>query len=119
MLALFWAVNTRGVGASSLTEDAVVAAKLVVLALIAGVGLAAWSGPRALTPLADQGYRGVFVGAASIFVAYEGFELLSYDYDDIEDPTRTLPRALYLSVGGGRPSTCSSPSGPRWWSPTG
>jgi hypothetical protein len=33
-----------------------------------------------------------------IFVAYEGFELLPYDYDDIEDPRRTLPRALYLSV---------------------
>ena len=40
----------------------------------------------------------MFVGAASIFVAYEGFELLSYDYDDIDQPDRTLPRALYVSV---------------------
>ena len=35
---------------------------------------------------------------ASIFVAYEGFELLSYDYDDLARPRWTLPRALYLSV---------------------
>ncbi|HZC99258.1 MAG TPA: APC family permease [Actinomycetes bacterium] len=97
VLGVFLVINTRGVGASSLTEDAVVLAKLVVLAGIAGIGLLAWS-PQRLSPLASQGYLGVFVGAASIFVAYEGFELLSYDYDDIERPDRTLPRALYLSV---------------------
>ena len=65
----------RGVGASSLTEDAVVAAKLAVLAVVAGVGLA--PSPHRLAPLANEGYLGVVVGAASIFVAYEGFELLS------------------------------------------
>jgi amino acid transporter len=96
-LAAFWLLNARGVGASSITEDAVVAAKLLVLAGVAGIGLAAWSSER-LIPLADVGYTGVLVGAASIFVAYEGFELLSYDHDDIADPQRTLPRALYLSV---------------------
>ena len=31
-------------------------------------------------------------------MAYEGFELLPYDYEDIANPRRTLPRALYLSV---------------------
>ena len=97
VLAVFWVINTRGVGASSLTEDAVVATKIVVLAVIAGIGLVAWS-PARLAPLAGSGYLGVFVGAASIFVAYEGFELLSYDYDDIDTPERTLPRALYLSI---------------------
>jgi amino acid transporter len=97
VLGVFWLLNTRGVGASSLTEDAVVAVKLAVLVLIAGVGFASWSSGR-LDPLASQGYLGVFIGAASIFVAYEGFELLSYDYDDIESPDRTLTRALYVSV---------------------
>jgi amino acid transporter len=97
VLVLFWALNTRGLGASSITEDVVVLAKLVVLAGIAGIGLLAWA-PSRLIPLADTGYAGLFVGAAAIFVAYEGFELLSYDYDDIDDPERTLPRALYLSI---------------------
>jgi amino acid transporter len=97
VLIAFWVVNTRGVGASVATEDGVVLVKLLVLALIAGIGLASWSNHR-LAPLASNGYLGVFVGAASVFVAYEGFELLSYDYDDIETPDRTLPRALYLSV---------------------
>ncbi len=97
VLAVFWLVNARGVGASSITEDAVVLTKLLVLAGIAAVGLFAWSSSE-LGPLANEGTLGVFVGAASIFVAYEGFELLSYDYDDIDRPAQTMPRALYLSV---------------------
>ncbi len=48
--------------------------------------------------MADKGPAGVIVASASIFVAYEGFELLSYDDDDLERPRWTLPRALYLSV---------------------
>jgi amino acid transporter len=31
-------------------------------------------------------------------MAYEGFQLLTYDYDDIRDPHRTLPRAIFLSI---------------------
>jgi amino acid transporter len=38
------------------------------------------------------------LGAAVIFVAYEGFELLPYDYADLRRPEVTLPRAMYLAV---------------------
>jgi len=97
VLAAFIAVNVRGVTASGLTEDVVVAVKLAVLGGIAVVGLAMLS-PSRLEPLDNEGLAGVFLGAAVIFVAYEGFELLPYDYDDLDRPRRTLPRALYLSV---------------------
>ncbi|MFZ2012726.1 MAG: APC family permease [Nocardioides sp.] len=97
VLGAFLVINLRGVGASRITEDAVVLTKIVILATIASIGLVAWA-PDRLSPLADSGYLGVFVGAASIFIAYEGFELLSYDYDAIAQPAQTLPRALYLSV---------------------
>lgn len=98
VLLVFLAINLRGVAASALTEDMVVLIKILVLALIAGIGLAHFSTGR-LTPLANNGVTSVFIATTAIFVAYEGFELLSYDYDDIERPKRTLPRALYLSVG--------------------
>ncbi len=99
VLAAFVGVNLRGVGTSGLTEDLVVYAKLTILAAIAIVGLAAFS-PQRLAPLDNEGFGGVLLGAAVIFVAYEGFELLPYDYDDLAAPRRTLPRALYLSVAG-------------------
>jgi hypothetical protein len=31
-------------------------------------------------------------------MAYEGFQLLTYDYDDIETPNRTLPRAVMTAI---------------------
>jgi len=98
VLAALVAVNLRGVATSGLTEDVVVAVKLAVLGGVSLVGIASFSAQR-LTPLDDSGLLGVFLGAALIFVAYEGFELLPYDYDDIRSPRRTLPRALFISVG--------------------
>jgi amino acid transporter len=97
VLGAFVAVNLRGVATSGLTEDLVVGVKLLVLAMIAVVGLAAFGTGR-FVPLDNKGIGGVFLGAAVIFVAYEGFELLPYDYEDIDEPRRTLPRALYISV---------------------
>lgn len=98
ILVVFLLINLRGVGASALSEDVVVLLKIVILALIAGVGFTHFS-PERLSPLADNGYASVFIASTAIFVAYEGFELLSYDYDDLDNPRRNLPRALFLSVG--------------------
>jgi len=33
-----------------------------------------------------------------VFMAYEGFQLLTYDYEDIRDPGRTLPRAVLSAI---------------------
>lgn len=93
----FLAVNLRGIRLSSLTEDAIVAVKLLVLVGIAVIGLAQLSVDR-LTPLLDGGIGGLFLGAATVFFAYEGFELITYDRDDMVDPQVTMRRALYLSV---------------------
>ena len=97
ILLAFVAINLRGVATSGLTEDLIVLVKLVVLGAISLVGIGMFS-PDRLSPIDNRGLLGVFLGASVIFVAYEGFELLPYDYDDIEDPRRTLPRALYISV---------------------
>jgi amino acid transporter len=97
VLALFVAINLRGVTTSGMTEDVVVFTKLAVLGGIAAIGIGMFS-PSRLSPLDNQGVLGVFLGAAVIFVAYEGFELVPYDYDDITEPRRIVPRALYISV---------------------
>ncbi len=90
-------VNLRGVGTSGLTEDLVVVTKLAILGGIATIGLAHFS-PGRLDPPADKGVVGALIAVGVVFVAYEGFELLSYDYPDLERPRRTLPLALYSSV---------------------
>jgi amino acid transporter len=97
VLAAFVAINLRGVVTSGLVEDVVVFTKLAILGGVAAVGIAAFSASR-LEPLDNEGISGVLLGAGVIFVAYEGFELLPYDYEDIDRPRRNLPLALYVSV---------------------
>ena len=98
IVVAFLFVNLRGIRVSSLTEDAIVLTKLVILAGVAAIGIGQFASAK-LSPLADQGVGGLFLGAATVFFAYEGFELISYDRDDIRDPDRTVGRALLLSVG--------------------
>lgn len=93
----FLTLNLRGVRLSSLTEDVVVGTKLVVLGGIGLIGLAQFSAER-LAPLVQTGWGGLFLGAATVFFAYEGFELITYDRDDMDDPDRTTRRSLYLAV---------------------
>ncbi|HVA07332.1 MAG TPA: APC family permease [Acidimicrobiales bacterium] len=79
-------------------EEWIVAAKLAILVLVVATAFhgAHWSHLSAskwADPLAIVG------GGMVIFVAYEGFELISNAAEDVRNPRRTLPRALYLSVG--------------------
>lgn len=62
-----------------------------------GIGIARWE-PQSLGTQTTPTVGGVVVGAAAIFMAYEGFQLLTYDYDDIDRPNRTLRRAVLPAV---------------------
>lgn len=78
-------------------EDYIVAAKIAILVAfvayaltVADLGASApseWSSPGSLV-----------AGGMLIFVAYEGFELISNAAGDIRNPAQSIPRALYTSV---------------------
>jgi amino acid transporter len=96
--ALFVGVNLRGVGEAGGVEVFLVWFKLVVLVGLAAWGLAAWNPPMLSRGVPEAGIGAALFGAASVFMAYEGFQLLTYDYDDIADPDRTLPRAVLSAI---------------------
>lgn len=98
ILALFVGLNLRGAGEASGVEVVLVWFKLIVLVGLAAFGLAQWD-PSALSRgVPDGGVGAALFGAASVFVAYEGFQLLTYDYDEIRDPDQTLPRVVLSSI---------------------
>jgi amino acid transporter len=72
--------------------------KLVVLVGLAGYGIAQWQPELVSRGVPATGPLTALFGAASVFMAYEGFQLLTYDYDDIADAKRNLPRAVHLSI---------------------
>jgi amino acid transporter len=90
-------LNLAGVRESGIAEDVMVVGKMVVLAVVAGVGFLAVD-PAEAFPVFQAGAGRAVAAAALVFVAYEGFQLLTYDYADIEDHRRNLPRAIWISI---------------------
>lgn len=98
ILALFVGLNLRGTGDASSAEIFFVWFKLIVLVGLSCFGLFQWNPAELSAGVPDSGIAAAIFGAAAVFMAYEGFQLLAYDYDDIENPKKTLPRALISSI---------------------
>jgi len=98
IVLLFVGLNLQGVGEAGGVEVFLVWFKLAVLVGLAGWGLAHWNPPMLSRGVPASGIGAALFGAASVFMAYEGFQLLVYDYEDIENPRRTLPRAVLSAI---------------------
>jgi len=90
-------LNLLGVRESGVTEDVLVYGKLAILIAVCAVGFVRVESAEAL-PVFEGPPLGVVAAAALLFVAYEGFQLLTYDYEDLENHRRNLPRAVWISV---------------------
>lgn len=98
IVAFFVVLNLRGVGEAGGVEVFLVWFKLVVLIGLAGYGVYAWQPEMLSRGVDDAGLTAALFGAATVFMAYEGFQLLTYDYEDIVKPRRTLPRAVLSAI---------------------
>ncbi len=98
VLAAFVGLNLQGTGEAGGVEVVLVWFKLSVLVALAGWGLAKWDPAMLSRGVPRAGVAAGLFGAASVFMAYKGFQLLTYEYDDIETPGRTLPRAVLSAI---------------------
>jgi len=97
VLLVFMAINLQGAKASGSAEDLVVYTKIILLGLLAVAGLSTVRESN-MTPFFDHGTTSVFMGGALIFVAYEGFQLITNAVTETRDPDKNIPRSIYLSV---------------------
>ncbi len=97
ILGLFVAINLVGARTMGRTEDVVVYIKIVLLAVLAVAGFFTIDTDR-FVPLFDQGRSSVLLGGALIFVAYEGFQLITNAVNETRNPDRNIPRGIYGSI---------------------
>ncbi len=98
VIFIMTAINLLGAGQATGIEIAIVVLKLAILAALATFGLAHWDVAK-LSIAPPPGFIGVVIGAASVFMAYEGFELLAYDYDDMADRKALMGRIMPVTIG--------------------
>lgn len=92
-------VNLMGASQATLLEKVAVWGKLTILLGLAVLGLAHWD-PQQLVvdPAQEVSLGGAIVGMGVVFMAYEGFQLLSYDYDEMRHPSRTIAVAMPAAI---------------------
>ncbi|MCB9828460.1 MAG: amino acid permease [Planctomycetes bacterium] len=97
VLLAFLGINALGAGAMGRLEDVLVGVKVVFLGALAVAGFAAYDPTKAL-PLVDRGVSSIFLGGALIFVAFEGFQLITNAVAETKEPDRNIPRGIYGSI---------------------
>ena len=97
IMLVFLGINLYGVKASGSSELIIVTIKMLILALFGVIGLF-YARPDHLLPIFNQSYNGVIMGAALIFVAYEGFELIPNAVNEMVDPEHNLHRGIIWSI---------------------
>ncbi len=98
----FIAINFKGVSETGLAGNIVTVAKILVIALFIGSGLWAmvheptsWSH---FTPLTPNGLGGVLTAMGLTYVAFEGYEIIVQAGEEVKDPKRNIPRAVFWSL---------------------
>ncbi|MBO8183282.1 MAG: amino acid permease [Archaeoglobus sp.] len=95
-IVLFTIINAMGAVISGKTEDALVAFKLAILIIVGGAGMLLVS-PSRLSTSHWTDPVSLVAGGMIIFLAYEGFELISNTGSEVKSP-KILPKAFYSAV---------------------
>ncbi|MFB6145801.1 MAG: amino acid permease [Candidatus Nanohaloarchaea archaeon] len=102
VILLFVGINMVGVKSSGSSEDLLVYVKVAILLLFGVAGVwAIFSDPSFVLfqgGLFNKGISSMIIGAAVIFVSFQGFQLLTYEYSDIDGGIKTLKKGVYYSI---------------------
>jgi amino acid transporter len=97
IVVFFVLVNLAGAKDVALLERLLVGFKFLVLVVLAVVGIACLK-PSMVAPSTYPPALAVFNSLAVTFFAFEGFRVITNAAEDMEDPARTLPRAMFTAV---------------------
>ncbi|WP_316015567.1 APC family permease [Roseobacter sp. HKCCA0434] len=99
VVACIVALNLGGVAKLTRVEIGIVSVNLVALLILGLWGVTAgWSPANLSAPGAGNGPGQALIGAAVIFISYEGFQLLTYEYDELDRPRRMLTPVMLAAT---------------------
>lgn len=98
IVAAIIGLNLMGVGKLAIVEIIIVWSNLIALLILAIYGLIHWDTLQLMAGVQPRSIWSAPIGAAAIFVSYEGFQLLTYEYDEIKKPEKILSPAVLSGV---------------------
>jgi amino acid transporter len=103
IVALFSFINYRGASEAGTVGNFVTIAKVLILIVFISFGLwAMLQRPESMDifkeDLMPNGLGGVFLAMALTFIAFEGYEIIAQSGEEVINPMRNVPRAIFISV---------------------
>jgi amino acid transporter len=98
----FTLINYRGAAEAGKAGNVVTIGKIAIIGafIVAGlwtmVNRPGWQG--SFTPFMTEGWAGIFAAMGLTFIAFEGYEIIAQTSEEVEDPKRNVPRAVFLSL---------------------
>lgn len=100
VIAVFTLINIWSVKGMGKIEDLMVYTKLVILVVISFVLInnSHTTIPALLEHSGDTTIMSILIVASITFVAYEGFQLVINAVNEMEEPEKNIPRAIYSAI---------------------
>lgn len=100
IILIFTLVNIWSVKGMGKIEDLMVYTKLVLLTIISFVLInnSNTSIPTLIQNNGDINILSIFIVASLTFVAFEGFQLVIHAMDEMDEPQRSIPQAIYSAI---------------------
>lgn len=93
----FTGLNIIGLRESALTQNIVVSAKILILAVLVVIGFF-YIDPQNFENPFPFGVSAIFIASAAIFIGYQGFDIIANTAEEIKDPDKNISKAIYISI---------------------
>jgi len=97
VILFFMMINLIGTTTLGKSEDLIVYSKIILLGVLAFIGIQSVETQK-MIPIFDHGFSSVFMAAALIFVAFEGFQLITNGVCETKNPQKNIARGIYGSI---------------------
>ncbi len=102
IILFFVAINFRGVSETGTAGNIVTVLKVIILLIFIASGMwAIFLHPAFFSKFqnfAPNGWTGIISAMGLTFIAFEGYEIIVQAGEEVKDPRRTLPKAVFLSL---------------------
>lgn len=102
IILVFLYINFRGSSETGMAGNIVTVLKVIILGIFIVSGmLAIYQNPSFLQKFQDfspTGLGGIVTAMGLTFIAFEGYEIIVQAGEEVKDPRRTIPKAVFLSL---------------------
>ncbi len=103
IIILFTYINYRGASETGTVGNIITITKIIILGLFIIFGILAmlrtdaWH-ERFTTEFLPNGFLGVLMAMGLTFIAFEGYEIIAQSGEEVINPQRNVPRAIFFSI---------------------